>query len=310
MTHRLTRSEWPDLHKLRVFAVTAQHEHFSRAAECLHISQPAVSVHVRDLERYFGVALFDRLSAGVRLTETGQLVYSYAKRVLELVVELEEAVNEANDAGSGHLRVGSSTTPGTYLLPMILARFRSRHPAVTIAVEIANTAAIAERIRDGELHFGLLGRPIKDRELHLEPWLEDELRLILPPGHPWANLCIDPQELSSQPLIVREDGSASDDVLREALEAACVSSHPTLVLGSTEAVKNAVANNLGVAFVSGSAVENELADGRLAQARVDGITIRRTFQLAHRTGRQLTAVDEAFVEVVRESARNVVASVR
>lgn len=303
MTHRLSRAEWPDLHKLRVFAVTAQHEHFSRAAESLHISQPAVSVHVKDLERYFGVALFERLGGGVRLTESGQLVYGYAKRVLELVVELEAAVNDANDAGSGHLRIGSSTTPGTYLLPMILGRFRSRYPAVTIAVEIANTAAIAERIRHGDLHFGLLGRPIRDRELHLEPWVEDELRLILAPGHPWANLCIEARDLLSQPLIAREDGSATDEVLREALESAGVSSRPTLVLSSTEAVKNAVANDLGVAFVSSSAIEHELAEGRLAQARVAGLTVRRTFQLAHRTGRRLTAVDEAFVGVARESAR-------
>jgi DNA-binding transcriptional LysR family regulator len=308
MTHRLSRSEWPDLHKLRVFAVTAQHEHFSRAAESLHISQPAVSVHVKDLERYFGVALFERLGAGVRLTETGQLVYGYAKRVLELVVELEGAVNDANDAGNGHLRIGSSTTPGTYLLPMILGRFRSRYPAVTIAVEIANTAAIAERLRHGDLHFGLLGRSIRDRELHLEPWIEDELRLILPVGHAWSNLCIDAQELLSQPLIAREEGSASDDVLRDALESAGVSSRPTLVLSSTEAVKNAVANNLCVAFVSSSAVERELAVGRLAQAQVAGLTIRRTFQLAHRTSRRLTAVDEAFVEVVRESGRQPVTS--
>ncbi|MGN6672392.1 MAG: LysR family transcriptional regulator, partial [Thermomicrobiales bacterium] len=124
----IARAEWLDLHKLRVFAAVAEHEHYSRAADALRISQPALSVHVRDLERYFGVALFERAGRNVRLTDAGRLVQDYARRILALTVEMDEAVEDLRGLRAGQLRLGASTTIGEYLLPDALAAFRRQYP--------------------------------------------------------------------------------------------------------------------------------------------------------------------------------------
>lgn len=181
----IARAEWLDLHKLRVFAVVAEHEHYTRAAEALGISQPALSVHVRDLERQLGLALFERAGRNIRLTEAGRLVHGYARRILALAVELDEAADDLRGLRAGSLRLGASTTVGEYLLPEVLAAFRRRHPGVAVTVEIGNTRRIADRLRHGELHLGLLGEPLGDPGLDCAPFRDDELVLIVPPGHTW-----------------------------------------------------------------------------------------------------------------------------
>src|SRR6266852_7398189 len=187
------------------------------------------------------------------------------KRLLAITLELEEAVDDVKGVRAGRLSIGASTTPGAYLLPALLSSFRRRYPAVAVAVEIANTATIAERIREGELHLGLLGEPLADPELELEPYVEDELLLVVPPGHRWAGRQIGVKDLDQEALIVREEGSATDDVTRQALAKAGLDIGPSLVLGNTEAVKGAVAGGLGVAFISACAVVHEISSGRLAQ---------------------------------------------
>jgi LysR family transcriptional regulator, transcriptional activator of the cysJI operon len=293
------RAEWLDLHKLRVFATVAEYEHYSRAADVLRISQPALSVHVRDLERHFGVALFERAGRNVRLTDAGRVVHGYARRLLALASELDEVVADLRGLRAGQLRLGASTTIGEYILPAILGAFRRRYPGVGVAVEIANTGRVADRLRHGELHLALLGEPLTDPELLLEPYRDDALSLIVPPGHPWARRVIAPEQLAGVQLVAREAGSATRDVAEAALATLGVRPPIALELGGTEAVKGAVAAGLGVAFVSACAVAPELAAGRLAEATVRGLTIRRQFQVARRRGRRLTAPEEAFLAFLR-----------
>jgi DNA-binding transcriptional LysR family regulator len=298
----LYRAQELDLRKLRVFNAVAEYEHFSRAAAALHISQPAVSVQIRELERHLGFALFERVGRGVRLTENGQLVRAFARRLLALSDELEEAIEETRALEGSQLCIGASTTPGAYLLPRVLSIYREQHPGVRITVEIANTAATAERLREGSLRLGLLGTAVQDPKLQNEPWVRDQLQLILTPGHPWAGACISGDKLAREPLIRREKGSATDEVATGALAAAGVSIRRGLVLGGNEAVKQAVANGLGIAFVSGQAIVGEMSDGRLAQCTVHGLSIFRTFQISRRRGARLNAAERAFLAVARTAA--------
>ena len=297
----LARAEWLDLHKLRVFAAVAEHEHYSRAAEAVGISQPALSVHVRDLERYLGLSLFERTGRNVRLTEAGRLVQGYARQILALAVELDEVVDDLRGLRAGQLRIGASTTVGEYLLPEALAAFHRQYPGIGVAVEIANTRRIADRLRHGELHLGLIGEPLDDPELECEPYRDDELVLIVPPGHPWAGQTVTGPELAQASLVTREAGSATREVADAALFAAGIRPVVVLELGGTEAVKGAVAAGLGVALVSACAVVLELATGRLARATVAGLEVRRQFQVARRRGRQLTAAETAFLPLLRSS---------
>ena len=295
------RAQWLDLHKLRLFAAVAEQEHYSRAAEALGISQPALSVHVRDLERYLGVALFERSGRNVRLTDAGRLVQGYARRILALTVELDEAIDDLRGLRAGQLRIGASTTVGEYLLPATLGAFRRRYPGIGVAVEIANTARIIDRLRHGELHLGLVGEPLADPELEMTPYRDDELVLIVPPGHRWAGRAVKLEELASEPLITREAGSATRAVAEAVLAAAEFQPRASLELGGTEALKGAVAAGLGVAFVSACAVERELAMGHLAKAAVAGLTIRRQFQIVRRRGHRLTAAETAFLPLLAEA---------
>ncbi len=295
----MSRAEGLSLHKLRVLVAVAEREHFSSAAQWLNISQPAVSAHIRDLERHLGVPLFRRQGRGVRLTEAGQLTHDYAVRLLDLADELEEAI-AASKGFQGPLDIGASTTPGSYLLPDVLALFRQRHPGVRVTVEIANTATIATRVRRGEVHLGVLGEAVDDPSMVCEPWVRDELLLVLPPGHRWAGREIEAQQLDEETIIGREEGSATDDVLRRGLAAIGVEARPTIILGDTEAIKGAVAHGLGVAFVSSCAATHEFSDGRLACCRVRGLTMTRRFQLVHRRGRCLSGAEDAFLAVARD----------
>ncbi|MDQ4069625.1 MAG: LysR substrate-binding domain-containing protein [Actinomycetota bacterium] len=302
MADHSSGAESLSLRKLRVLVAVADREHFSRASEWLNISQPAVSAHVRDLERHLGVTLFRRVGRGARLTDAGRLVYDHAVRLLALADELEAAVAESRGP-AGALTIGASTTPGAYLLPEVLATFRKRHPRVRVAVEIANTATIALHVRRGEFHLGVLGEAVDDLGLTYEPWVRDQLLLVLPPRHRWAGGEVEPQQLGEETIIGREEGSATDDLLRRSLAAAGVETRPAIVLGDTEAIKGAVASGLGVAFVSERAATHELSDGRLARCRVRGLQMTRQFQLVRREGRCLSAAEEAFLATARESAR-------
>lgn len=296
------RTAWPDLHKLRLFAAVAEHEHYSRAAELLGISQPVLTVHVRDLERHFGMPLFERAGRNVRLTDGGRLVLDYAQRVLALVSELEEAIADLREVRGGELRLGASTTIGNYLLPGLLGAFHAQHPGVSIAIEIANTGQIADQVRRGALHLGLVGEPLEDGELVTEPFRDDELVLVAPPGHAWAGRTIPVRDLAGVPLIVRERGSATRDVADAALATRGVRSAIALELGGTEAVKSAVAAGLGLAFASACAVDLEVQTGRLARVVVAGLEIRRQFQVLRRRSRRLSAAEAAILAALRSSA--------
>ncbi|GAC1400367.1 MAG: selenium metabolism-associated LysR family transcriptional regulator [Chloroflexota bacterium] len=299
---------WLDLNKLRIFAAVAEHEHFSRAAEALAISQPAVSAQVRALEQHYGTALFERAGRGVRLTESGRLVQGYARRILALAVELDEAVSDLQGLRTGQLRVGASTTIGDYLLPPVLGAFRAQYPGIGIALEIANTARIVDRLRHGELHLGLLGEPVAGGDLDAEPYHDDTLVLIVPPAHRWAGRQVALGELSSAVLITRERGSATRAVTEEALAGVGIRLDAGMELGGTEAVKGAVAAGLGVAFVSACAVQQELTSGRLAQATTPGLEIRRQFQLARQRGRQLTSAEKAFLALLHRPPQDTLAT--
>lgn len=299
MPDRLIRSEYLDLHKFRVFAAVAEEEHFTRAATELAISQPAVSSHVHDLERALGAALFERAGRGARLTDAGRLVQGFARRLLAMAVELDEAIDDLRGLRAGQLRLGASTTIGDYLLPAVLGAFCGKFPSIGVVVEIGNTGFIADRLRHGELHLGLIGEAFADTELECEPFCDDRLVLVVAPGHRWAGREISPETLAEEPLIAREPRSATRHVTEAQLAAAGVPWTAGLQLGGTEAIKGAVAAGLGIAFLSACAVAQDVLTGRLAAATLAGVTMRRQFQVARRRGQQLNPAEAAFLPVLR-----------
>jgi DNA-binding transcriptional LysR family regulator len=293
------------LRQLEVFLAIARARSYRQAAEALHTSQPALSQHVRELEGELGVRVFDRLSRGVALTEAGRLLEERAKRVFATLTDVREGLQELQGLQRGSLLVGASTTPGIYVLPAVIGEFRRRHPGIDLRLRIANSRVIEEAIRAHEVDLGVVGgHGLAPGEECLEAGLVDELVLIVSPMHRWARRReVAPTDLADEPLLLREEGSATRRVTERALEQAGVRWRASMELDHTEAIKQAVMAGLGVAFVSVHAVRGEVSSRRLAALRLRGIRIQRHFHVIHSEARTLSAGAREFVAMLSERAQ-------
>lgn len=291
------------LRQLEVFVAVAQAQSFRRAAERLHTSQPALSQHLRVLEDELDVRLLDRLRRNVTLTDAGRLLLDHAQRVFTTLGSAREVIGELKGLQRGSLLIGASTTPGIYVLPRVIGAFRKRHPSITVNFRIANSRIIEDRIRANELDLGVVGgHGLAPGEECLAVGLVDELVLIVWPKHPWAQRReIRPAELESVPLLLREEGSATRQVTERALQSARVTYRTAMELDHTEAIKQAVMAELGVAFVSTYTIRGELTARRLHAVRLRGVPIHRHFHVIHNEARALPASAQVFLQTLNEA---------
>ncbi|MBI4635643.1 MAG: LysR family transcriptional regulator [Candidatus Rokubacteria bacterium] len=291
------------LRQFEVFLAVARARSFRRAAEALHLSQPALSQHVAELETELSARLLDRLGRSVTLTEAGQLLEEHAQRLFATLTSAREAIGELQGLRRGSLLIGASTTPGIYVLPGVIGAFRQRYPGVDLRLRIANSRVIEERLRANELDLGVVGgHHLGPGEECLAAGLLDELMLLVPPSHPWARRReIPPERLAEQPLLVREEGSATRRVTERALERAGITFRIAMELDHIEAIKQAVMAGLGVAFLSIHAVRGEVATGRLQPLRLRGIRIQRHFHVIHSEARTLSPSARAFTALLEET---------
>src|SRR3989441_3212242 len=293
------------LRQLEVFLAVAREKSFSRAAKRIHSSQPTLSEHIGELERELGKKLFFRRGREVTVTEAGRVFERYADGAISSVEGARQALADLDGLAHGSLLIGASTTPGLYVMPAIVAAFRARHPGVELKLQIANSQVIEGRVKERELDLGIVGgHAVGPGEECLAAGMLDELVLIVPPGHAWAKRRdVVPESLADQPLLVREDGSATRSVTERALQRAGVRFRVAMELDHTEAIKQGVMAGLGVAFVSIYAVRGEVATGRLRALRLRGIRVQRHFHVIHHEGRRVTASARAFMELLEEAAR-------
>jgi DNA-binding transcriptional LysR family regulator len=292
------------LRQFEVFLAVARARSFRRAAEAFHLSQPALSQHVRELEAELGARLFDRLGRTVHLTEAGRILEDHLTRLLATLSDARHAIGDLQGLRRGTLTIGASTTPGIYVLPGVLGVFRRRYPGIEVALQLGNSEQIAALVHAGELDLGVVGDGgTSPAEAGQGARVEDELVLIVSPTHAWAHRpYIRPDELVGQPLLLREPGSATRRVTERALAAAGAAYRPGMVLAHTEAIKQGVLAGLGVAFVSVYAIQGEQATGWLRAIRVRGLRIRRQFHLIHHERRRLSAAAGTFMEILATTA--------
>ncbi|HET8577181.1 MAG TPA: LysR substrate-binding domain-containing protein, partial [Methylomirabilota bacterium] len=226
-------------------------------------------------------------------------------RVVSEAESARQVIADLDGLGHGSLLIGASTTPGLYVMPGIIARFRARHPGIELRLQIANSQVIEERVRGRELDLGVVGgHALGPGEECLAAGLVDELMLAVAPGHPWARRReIAPAQLADQPLLMREEGSATRRVTERALQRAGITFRPAMELDHTEAIKQAVMAGLGVAFVSVHAVRGEVETGRLRALRLRGLRIHRHFHVIHHQGRALSASARAFMQLLEDVGR-------
>lgn len=288
-----------NLHHLRVFAAVAQERSFSRAAVALRLSQPAVSKTVQELERQTQLSLFDRSGRTPRLTDAGTALFARARELFGVERIAEEELAALRGLERGVLRVGASTTVATYFLPPLLARFHQEHPGVTLRVVSANTRAIARRLLEGRLDIALVEGPVSHERISVIPWREDELVVIAPASHPLVHKRrVRAADLIDEPFILREPGSGTRVVAEAALAEHGVHPGTTVQLGSTEAIKQAVAAGLGLAVVSRAAAADQLALGYIAVVPLQSAAFKRDLRRAltelRLTGRAPSAAAAAF----------------
>src|SRR5262245_8885335 len=290
------------LRQFEVFLAVARAKSFRRAAEAVHLSQPALSQHVRELETALGAPLFDRLGRRGQLTEAGRITEDHANRMFTTLKDARQAIADLQGLQRGTLAIGASTTPGIYVLPEILGVFRQHYPAIEVSLRLGNSNEIVALLRAGEFELAVVGDgPMDTAEASLATCVEDELVLVVGPTHAWTGrVDIAPTELASQPLLLREPGSATRSVTERALSSAGVAVRPGMVLPHTEAIKRGVIAGLGVAFVSAYAIQDEQATRRLRSLPVRGLRIVRTFRLIHHDRRPLSAAGRAFSELFHD----------
>ncbi|MBI3911352.1 MAG: LysR family transcriptional regulator [Armatimonadetes bacterium] len=288
------------IHHLRVFAEVARQGSFTRAAEALYVSQPAVSKSVRDLERQLRTPLFEQIGRRVHLTEGGRTLLAHASRVIAELADAERALAGLHEAELGRLSIGASNTPGTYLLPGPLGAFRQAHPGVEVVLQIGATREVLDRLIAGEVDLAVVGEAQFPAALIAEPYVQDTLALILAPSHPLATRPhVDLAALAGEPFVLRPPGSSTREVLERALAGRQFRPRVVMELGSTEAVKKAVGAGLGISFLSQYAVELELQAGALVTRPVAGLDLCRGIYTVRRASLPLVPLYGHFLAALR-----------
>jgi DNA-binding transcriptional LysR family regulator len=294
-----------DTRQLAAFVAVVEKKSFSQAAERLGVTQPAVSLQIRALEKRLGVQLLDRSGRRVEPTEAGQRLYRNAQRMLAAEEQLLDELAEGERI-VGRFELGASTGPGGSVVPILLGELARTYPDVSIALTVADTHRIIELVADRALELGVVGFARRHRSVVFEPLFHDQVVLACPPGHRFAGKTVSLDELCEETLILMQEGAGVREAIEDELRAVGVRARDfgaRLELGLQESVRTAVEAGFGVTFISRSAIEAALAAGTLTEARIEGLEPSREIFLARAAGRTLTRVAQAFLDLAHERLR-------
>jgi len=291
-----------DLWQLHIFCKVVDLKSFSLAGRAVHLSQPTVSSHIKDLEDHLECRLIDRLAKEALPTKAGQLLYRYAKRLIALRDETESAMAAFKGKIKGSLSLGGSTIPGAFILPKIIGAFTARFPEVNISLTIGDTKQVVEAILSGELELGVVGAISKDSGIAQTHLVEDQMCLVVPADHRWADKRrITIKQLLPEPFIIRESGSGTLKSIQASFAEAGLSTTELKIvarIGSTEAIRQGIKNHMGVSILSAIAVAEDVATGRLKTLSIEGLDLKRAFYLTHHRYRSLSPLCQAFIDYI------------
>lgn len=284
--------------QLQTFVRLAEVGNFTRVAEELYLTQPAVTQQVRTLERHLGVRLVDVVGRRPVLTDGGKFLASRAREILANAEALERDMREFAEAQTGELRLGATLTVGSYIVPQILARFHREHPAVKIHVQIANTEVMTGLVAQGALSLALIEGPLTDEHFDVRAFREDKLVLAVPPDHPLARSAVRLADLEGQPFIWREGGSGTRAATEALLREYGVTVQSVLALPSGEGVARAVEAGMGVAILSELIIEDRVARGKITAVDIVDAPLSRSFRVITARGRSLSPAAQALISLL------------
>ncbi|MGI0479416.1 LysR family transcriptional regulator [Geminocystis sp. CENA526] len=293
------------LDQLRILKAIADEGSFKRAADSLFVSQPAISLQIQNLEKQLAVPLFDRGGRKAQLTEAGNLLLAYGEKIITLCQETCRAIEDLQNLQGGTLIVGASQTTGTYLLPRMIGLFHQKYPYVSVQLQVHSTRRTSWAVANGQVDLAIIGGEVPS-ELHdileIIPYAQDELALIIPPNHPFAEQeTIAKEDLYNLNYITLDSQSTIRKVLDQVLSRCDINTGELKVemeLNSIEAIKNAVQSGLGASFVSVTAIEKELKMGIIHRAHIEGVEIQRTLSVIVNSNRYRSKAAEAFIKEI------------
>ncbi len=292
------------IQQMRSLVCIAEERSFSRAAKKMYLTQPSLTKHIKNLEAETGVQLVDRKSRGMSLTPEGRILCESAKRVFALIDDTGEKIARMKEVESGSIRIAASTIPATYILPHSLSKFRDSHKDIRCYVRTNDSDLTLDMILNDEAEIGFIGREIAGRKLRAESLWRDRLVLVVPASHKWRERGkVSLNEVSTEPFVSRERGSATRKVLEEYLRKntnlALSGFNIVCELGSSEAVKEAVLAGLGVSIISIHAVGREIESGLLLEIPVENCSIERNFYMIYKARVGLMKHHRVFLDFIR-----------
>ena len=290
------------LRQLKVFESVARNLSYSRAADELHLTQPAVSMQIKQLEGNIGLPLFEHLGKRIYLAEAGRELYQYSRAISQQLTDMEVALDELKGMERGKLNISAVTT-ANYFAPHLLAKFCQRYRGVTVSLNVSNREAVLKQLADNLIDLAIMGQPPENLDIDSESFMENPLVVVAPPRHP---LCqernIPVKRLASETFLVRESGSGTRSAMERFFAAHKIKINKGMETDTTEAIKQAVQAGMGLGIMSQHTAELELETGRLKILDVQGFPIIRYWHVVNRKNKRLSGVANAFKEFLLKEA--------
>jgi DNA-binding transcriptional LysR family regulator len=294
------------LRQLKIFEAVARHLSFTRASEELHLTQPAVSMQIKQLEEIVGIPLIELVGKRVHLTEAGEELQRYARSIIILLGEAQQVFEEMKGLRRGHLKIAVAST-ANYFVPRLWAAFRKRHPDVSVSLDVTNRQGLIRAMVENQADLVIMGLPPEGLDLVAEGFMPNPQVVIAPPSHPLAGVKQIPlQQLQSEAFLVREEGSGTRSLMERVFAEKNLAPATPIEMSSTEAIKQGVEAGLGLALLSVHTLEMELALERLVVLDVEGFPVLREWYVVHRAGKRLSALAQAFRDFILSETRGVV----
>jgi DNA-binding transcriptional LysR family regulator len=291
--------------QLRIFEAVARHLSFTRASEELHLTQPAVSMQVKQLEEDAGLPLFEQIGKRIQLTDAGGEMVRYSRAVLDMMEEASQVFEEMRGQEGGHLRISVAST-ANYFVPHLLAEFCQRFPKVQVSLDVTNRERLLEALAENSTDLVIMGTPPASMELTAESFMDNPLVAIAAPTHPLAGKRNIPlQRLQEETFLIREKGSGTRSATERFFVEHGLSLSKTMEMSSSESIKQGVEAGLGLGLLSMHTLEMELTLKRLVILDIKELPIRRNWYIMHRTGKRLSAVAQNFKTFVVQEASTI-----
>ena len=284
------------LRQLQVFEKVASHLNYSRAAEELYLSQPAVSMQIKQLEGNIGLPLFEQMGKKIFLTEAGRELFHYSRSIAQQLAEMEAVFDEMKGLGKGKLTLSVVNT-ANYFTPQLLAKFCRQHPNINVTLQVANRDAVLKQLADNSIDLAIMGKPPEGLDISAEPFMDNPLVVIAAPDHPLTRLNrVKFAQLAQETFLSREPGSGTRSAMERVFAEHRIQPRISMEMETNEAIKQAVQAGMGLSILSLHSIELELETKRLAMLKVEHFPLLRHWFVAHRSNKRLSSATLAFKE--------------